>query len=61
MCSFLFLGYSSVMYKSLTLDLQVIDGRKVVGKIEVKIRLREPVLTKQITQKKEKWLSIDRA
>lgn len=41
--------------------LQVLDGRKVVGKVEVKIRLRDPVLTKQITQKKEKWLSIDRA
>ncbi|OXA62416.1 coiled-coil and C2 domain-containing protein 1-like isoform X2 [Folsomia candida] len=40
---------------------EVLDGRKVVGKVEVKIRLRDPVLTKQITQKKEKWLSIDRA
>jgi len=39
----------------------MLDGRKVVGKLEVKVRLREPVLTKQITQKKEKWLSIDRA
>ena len=33
------------------------DGRKPVGgKVEVKLRLRNPVLAKQIEQAQEKWL-----
>lgn len=33
------------------------DGRKVVGgKIEVKIRIRNPLLQKQVTNQTEKWL-----
>lgn len=36
------------------------DGRKTVGgKLEVKIRTRNPILTKQIEHIKEKWLIID--
>lgn len=36
------------------------DGRKAVGgKLEVKIRLRNPILTKQIEQNTDKWLTID--
>jgi coiled-coil and C2 domain-containing protein 1 len=36
------------------------DGRKVAGgKLEVKIRVRNPLLTKQIEQINEKWLIID--
>ena len=36
------------------------DGRKTAGgKLEVKIRLRNPILTKQIEQNTDKWLAID--
>ncbi|XP_058801277.1 coiled-coil and C2 domain-containing protein 1-like [Phymastichus coffea] len=38
----------------------LMDGRKAVGgKLEVKIRLRNPILTKQIEQNTDKWLAID--
>lgn len=38
----------------------LMDGRKTVGgKLEVKIRVRNPILTKQIEQINEKWLIID--
>ena len=37
----------------------VMDGRKPVGgQLEVKIRLRNPVVTKQIEKATEKWLVI---
>lgn len=36
------------------------DGRKTVGgKLELKIRVRNPILAKQIEQINEKWLIID--
>jgi coiled-coil and C2 domain-containing protein 1 len=36
------------------------DGRKTVGgKLEVKIRVRNPIMSKQIEQINEKWLIID--
>lgn len=36
------------------------DGRKQLGgKLEIKIRIRNPILTKQIEQIHEKWLIID--
>ncbi|XP_012265294.2 coiled-coil and C2 domain-containing protein 1-like isoform X2 [Athalia rosae] len=39
----------------------LMDGRKATGgKLEVKIRLRNPILTKQIEQVTDKWLVIDR-
>jgi len=38
----------------------ILEGRKSIGKLEVKVRVREPILTKQISQQKQKWLSIDR-
>ncbi|XP_053687957.1 coiled-coil and C2 domain-containing protein 1-like isoform X2 [Sabethes cyaneus] len=38
----------------------LMDGRKTVGgKLEVKIRVRNPILAKQIEQINEKWLIID--
>lgn len=38
----------------------LMDGRKHVGgKLELKIRLRNPILTKQIEQTTDKWLTID--
>ncbi|XP_058461847.1 coiled-coil and C2 domain-containing protein 1-like isoform X1 [Malaya genurostris] len=38
----------------------LMDGRKTVGgTLEVKIRVRNPILAKQIEQIKEKWLIID--
>jgi coiled-coil and C2 domain-containing protein 1 len=40
--------------------LQLMDGRKPVGgKLEVKVRIRHPILTKQVEQVQEKWLVID--
>ena len=37
------------------------DGRKAVGgKLEVQIRVREPYVSKQVEESKEKWLVIDR-
>jgi len=42
------------------LVLQLMDGRKAVGgKLEVKIRIRDPYVTKQVEEVKEKWLVID--
>jgi coiled-coil and C2 domain-containing protein 1 len=42
------------------LILQLMDGRKPVGgKLEVKVRIRHPILTKQVEQIREKWLIID--
>jgi len=36
------------------------EGRKAVGgKLEVKIRIRDPYVTKQVEEVKEKWLIID--
>ena len=36
------------------------DGRKSVGgKLEVKVRIRNPILMKQVEQVQEKWLVID--
>ncbi|XP_003701767.2 lethal (2) giant discs 1 isoform X3 [Megachile rotundata] len=38
----------------------LMDGRKATGgKLELKIRLRNPILTKQIEQITDKWLTID--
>lgn len=40
---------------------QLMEGRKAVGgKLEVKIRIRDPYVTKQVEEVKEKWLVIDR-
>ena len=36
------------------------DGRKTVGgKLEVKLRMRNPLVSKQVEEVKEKWLIID--
>ena len=36
------------------------DGRKTVGgKLEVKLRIRDPLKNKQVDEVKEKWLVID--
>uniref|UniRef100_A0A6V7KJL3 Uncharacterized protein n=1 Tax=Bracon brevicornis TaxID=1563983 RepID=A0A6V7KJL3_9HYME len=38
----------------------MMNGRKAAGgKLEVKIRLRNPILTKQIEKMTDKWLVID--
>ena len=40
--------------------LQLTDGRKSVGgKLEVKVRIRDPFKSKQVEEVKEKWLVID--
>lgn len=41
-------------------SFDVMDGRKTTGgKLEVKLRVRDPILTKQVEQVQEKWLVID--
>lgn len=41
-------------------SFDLMDGRKPVGgKLEVKVRIRHPILTKQVEQIQEKWLVID--
>ncbi|XP_067001233.2 coiled-coil and C2 domain-containing protein 1-like isoform X2 [Anabrus simplex] len=41
-------------------SFDLMDGRKTVGgKLEVKVRLRNPIVTKQVEQVQEKWLIID--
>lgn len=36
------------------------DGRrKTGGKLEVRLRLRSPIVTQQVEQIQEKWLTID--
>jgi len=45
---------------SVCVSHQLMDGRKAVGgKLEVKIRVRDPYVTKQVDEVKEKWLVID--
>ncbi len=40
--------------------LQLQDGRKSVGgKLEIKLRVRNPFINKQVEEVKEKWLIID--
>lgn len=40
--------------------IQLMDGRKPVGgKLEVKIRIRNPILSKQVVTETEKWLIIE--
>lgn len=40
--------------------LKLTDGRKSVGgKLEVKVRIRDPFKNKQVEEVKEKWLVID--
>lgn len=40
---------------------QLMDGRKSVGgKLEVKLKLRDPLKNKQVEEVKEKWLIIDK-
>lgn len=49
-----------VYIKKNFLLLQLMDGRKPTGgKLELKIRLRNPILTKQIEKITDKWLIID--
>ena len=39
---------------------QLMDGRKSVGgKLEVKMKIRDPFTSKQVEETKEKWLIID--
>ncbi|KAE8737866.1 hypothetical protein FOCC_FOCC016661 [Frankliniella occidentalis] len=41
-------------------SFDLMDGRKAVGgKLEVKVRLRNPIVTKQVEEVTEKWLVID--
>ncbi len=51
------------MYVSLIhyfVSLQLLDGRKSVGgKLEVKMKIRDPFSAKQVEETKEKWLIID--
>lgn len=36
------------------------DGRKAVGgKLEIKIRARNPILSKQVVNETEKWLVLE--
>lgn len=36
------------------------DGRKAVGgKLEVKVRIRNPILSKQVVNETEKWLVLE--
>ena len=46
--------------KKILIYLQLVEGRKQVGgKLEVKIRVRDPFKGKQVEETKEKWLVID--
>lgn len=39
---------------------QLFDGRKIVGgKVHARVRIREPLLAKQVEEVKEKWLVFD--
>ncbi|XP_058832643.1 coiled-coil and C2 domain-containing protein 1-like isoform X2 [Topomyia yanbarensis] len=74
-CSSCFRGFlrSDTLIGTVTVKLQpletqceihdsfpLMDGRKTVGgTLEVKIRVRNPIVTKQIEQIKEKWLIVD--
>lgn len=38
-------------------SLQLTEGRKALhGRLEIKVKLREPLLAKQIEEIKEKWI-----
>lgn len=58
----------SIQFKLLPLEnkctyhesFDLMDGRKAVGgKLEVKVRIRDPYLSKQVEEKRERWLVID--
>lgn len=35
------------------------DGRKAVGgQLEVKVRLRHPIVTRQVEQRQERWIVV---
>lgn len=69
-CSFIFI-YLFVFQSKYTVEMKIIctvyifiiqlmDGRKPVGgKLEVKIRIRNPILSKQVVTETEKWLIIE--
>ena len=41
--------------------LQMMDGRKSAGgKLEVKVRIRDPLVSKQVEEVRERWLVIDK-
>lgn len=42
------------------IEFQIINGRKPVGgKLEVKIRIRNPILSKQVVTETEKWIAVE--
>lgn len=55
--------FIEINYIKLTIIIfifQLMNGRKATGgKLEVKIRLRNPIATKQIEKMTDKWLIID--
>ena len=49
-----------LLFVSLWLSCQVMDGRKPTGgRVEVKIRLREPLSGQDMQSSTERWLVID--
>ena len=41
-------------------SLDLMEGKKAVGgKLELRVRLREPMLRQQVEELREKWLVID--
>lgn len=46
--------------KHILFVLQIINGRKPVGgKLEVKVRIRNPILSKQVVTETEKWIVVE--
>ena len=55
-----FMTFSRRVQLFLFFILQLTEGRKTVGgKLEVKVRVRDPYVNRQIEEVKEKWLVID--
>jgi coiled-coil and C2 domain-containing protein 1 len=41
-------------------SIDLLEGKKAVGgKLEIKVRIREPLLRQQVEELREKWLVID--
>lgn len=63
--SFAFCYKKKILQNTITCILfsfrsQLMDGRKTVGgKLEVKIRIRNPILSKQVVNESEKWLVLE--
>lgn len=53
--------YANIFLKNIKFFLKLLEGRRQIGgKLEIKIRIREPLLHKEVKHLEHKWLIIDK-